>query len=187
MTVMKGMKARNWSHHGDNHYEAVGQEYYDKLRWVLYKAPQIEIVDASSIKMKTVECDDILYKGVLNAQAKEDIEIDTVCGTMKGVCPTARGCYYKTEGALQLGTMYRGGRTDQVERLLIGTLYSQHANRHTKLSGTTEILTDSLIKYTEAMQGEKKFLLTADVQNLGEGTSELTIVELSKDSYEPSE
>lgn len=187
VTVMKGMKARNWSHHGDNHYEEVGQEYYDKLRWVLYKAPQLEIVDASCIKMKTVECDDILYKGVLNAQAKEDIEIDTVCGTMKEVCPTARGCFYKTSDGLQISTLYRGGQTNQAERLLIGTLYSQHASRHTKLSGTTEILTDGLMKYTEAMQEGKEFILVGDVENVGEGTSEMTIVELSKDSYEPSE
>ena len=187
VTVMKNMRAVDWNHHGDNHYEEVAQKYYDKLRWILYKAPQLEIVDAQSIKMNSVKCDDIVYKGILNRAAKEEIEIDTVCGTMKNVCPTARGCYYKTKGALQLGTMYRGGRTDQVERLLIGTLYSQHASRHTKLSGTTEILTDGLIKYTEAMQGEKKFLLTADVQDLGEGTSELTIVELSNDDYEPTE
>lgn len=61
VTVMKGMKAKAWSHHGDDHYEEVGR-ILCKLRWVLYKAPQLEIVDASCIKMKTVECDDILIK-----------------------------------------------------------------------------------------------------------------------------
>lgn len=75
--------------------------------------------------------------------------------------------FWKAPDGLQISTLYRGGQTNQAERLLMSALYSQHANRHTKLSGTTEILTDGLIKYTEAMQEGKEFILVGDVENVG--------------------
>jgi hypothetical protein len=187
VTVKEGIHAMNFTHHGDpNHYEENTYDY-DKIKWLLYKAPEIDIVDASSVKMSDVESDDIEYKGVINTEAKDDIEIETVCGTMKNVCPTAKGCYYKTSDNLQIQTLYRAGQTNQCERLLIGTLHSQYATRHVKLAGTTEILGDGLITYTEAMQTGKKFIVTADAEDLGDDTSDMTMVELSADNYEPAE
>ena len=48
--------------------------------------------------------------------------------------PGARGVYLTADGA-QVTEITRGGYTGQIEELLIGTLYSQYARRHTTLSG----------------------------------------------------
>lgn len=156
------------------------------IRWLLYKAPTIEMVKSSICNTK-VESDDIEYKGYINKYARDDISIDTICGTMKNICPSARGVLRKTSTGEQITNMYRSGRTNQIERLLIGTLYSQFASRKTKLSGTVSLLKGFNL-YTEGAQVEtKKFLMLSDVQNIGDGISEIEIVELRPDEYDAIE
>lgn len=185
--ILGGMDAINWTHHGDNRYTTIDDEDWARLRWLLLKAPEVTIV-RNNAKMSEVESDDIEYKGTVNADAKDDIDIDTTCGTMKAVCPTAKGAYYKTSDAEQIMTLYRNGQTNQAERLLIGTLYSQYADRKTKLSGVTELLTGDLKTYSDGAQADGvKFALTSDYEDLGEETSEMNIVELEADGWSPDE
>lgn len=155
-----------------------------RLRWLLYKSPTVEIVRADATK-SAAESEDIEYKGTINALAKDDIELDTICGTMKKTMPTAKGCYYKSGDRQQLSTLYRSGRTNQVERLLIGTMCSQYASRHTKLSGITKVLTDDLTLYTDASQPGKRYICLADSEDLAIDESDMSIVELSGDGYDP--
>lgn len=153
------------------------------LRWVLLKAPRIEVVknigavvDASS--------EDIEYTGTLNEAAKEDMEIDTVCGTAAKPLPSARGCYLYTDGKTQVYTLSRAGRTTQAEQLLIGTLHSQYATRHTRLTGTARTEACGVCCRTDAAMPGVRFAVTAETQDLiaGEGEQELT--ELSPDEYD---
>ena len=95
--------------------------------------------------------------------------------------------YYRTSDGLQIRQMNRQGRTNLVEKLLIGTLYSQFASRHTKLSGTAFLMEGGLKLYRDAMQDGKKFLMLADVQDVDAGTSEMAVVELSPDEYDAIE
>jgi len=157
------------------------------LRWLLYKAPTVEVVKAAICNEK-VESDDVEYKGYINKDAKEDISIDTICGTMKALCPTARGVFRKTSTGEQILNLFRAGRTDQAERLLIGTLYSQYAERKTKLSGTAVLDTDGLGLLTEGAQpSDKKFIALSEVQNIGDGNNEIECVELRPDEYDAIE
>ena len=71
----------------------------------------------------------------------------------------------------------------QVEDLLIGTLYSQYATRHTKISGEATIDTGGLALRREANQGDAVFIVTGETQNLKNCCGEITIVELSRDEY----
>lgn len=157
------------------------------IRWLLYKAPIVEIVRAEICNDK-VESDDVEYKGYINKSAKEDISIDTMCGTMKSLCPTARGVFRRTSSGEQIINLYRAGRTDQAERLLIGTLYSQYAQRKTKLSGTMMLGGGGLSLLKDGAQpSDKKFLVLSEVQDIGEGTSEIECVELRPDEYDAIE
>jgi hypothetical protein len=72
--------------------------------------------------------------------------------------------------------------TDRLERLLIGTAYSQYAERKTTLSGTAELLPE-LLPLTEAST-EGRFTLLSEVQHLQEDLSEITMAEFAADNYE---
>lgn len=81
--------------------------------------------------------------------------------------------------------MTRAGRTNQIEQLLIGTLYSQYASRKTVLSGTSVLRVPApvLLWYKDQSQEGKRFLLTEAVERLREAESEIKVVEMSPDEY----
>lgn len=162
---------------------SVESQLNEKIRWHLYKAPTVEVVDAS-LQNEAINTDDIEYRGYLNPSASEELSLETICGTVEGGMPTARGVYLETSSRFQVTGLSRAGRTDTVEHLLIGTLHSQFAERHVKLSGTAGLLTGGLKLWREAMQGVRRFMMLADVQDVDAGTSEAVVVELSGDEYE---
>ena len=159
---------------------------YDKVRWMLYKAPKIELVKNNLI-FDAAELEDIEYSGYINQAAKEEISIDTICGTANKICPTARGIYCRTSDSLQIQKLKRAGVTDHPEKLLIGTLYSQYAARKTKLSGEAVIDTGGLCVFTERNQQGKLFLMTGEQQDVIADTSEIEITEFSPDEYDAIE
>lgn len=151
------------------------------IRWMLYKAPVVELIN-NNVTHSLVSSDDVEYTGVINADAKDGIEIDTVCGTMDGGNPTARGLYYNPDGII-VGSLTRGGRTERPEQLLIGTLYSQYADRKTVLSGTARLCRNGLRWYSDAAQEDKEFMLLSEVQNLREDESVIEAAEFRPDEY----
>lgn len=154
------------------------------IRWMLFKAPTIELVN-NNVLHSPVSTDDVEYSGVINADAKDGIEIGTVCGTMDGGSPAARGLYYKSDGVI-VDKLTRGGRTERPEQLLIGTLYSQYADRKTVLSGTARICADGLRWYSDAAQDGREFMLLSEVQNLREDESVIEAAEFRPDEYKSS-
>lgn len=156
----------------------------DRLRWMLYKMPKLEMVQADSM-LSDYPAEDVEHSGLLNANAREDIEIDTVCGTLAVPNPCARGVYYHASGGGQVNTLARAGRTAEAEQLLIGTLYSQYAGRHTRLQGTAALTDGGLALLTDAAQpAGRVFMVTADVQDLIADEREVELTELSPDLYE---
>ena len=154
-----------------------------KVNWILCKLPEIEIVNNVQFG-KEISTDDVEYKAMINAAAKDDISIDTVCGTKAEGVPTARGAYFNASNGKQITQLTRAGRTATAEQLLIGTLYSQYAERRTKLSGEIELHPDALVTYTEQNQDGKLFLLAGENQDCIEDTTEATIIELRPDEYD---
>ncbi len=132
---------------------------------------------------KSINTDDVEYNAEINAAAKEDIEIDTICGSSVEGVPTARGAYFSSYTGKQITELTRAGRTSQIEDLLIGTLFSQFGSRRTKLSGDMQILDHALSAYTEQNQEGKKFVAVADQQNVIMDISNVTITELRPDEY----
>lgn len=155
---------------------------WNKISWALMKIPEIEIMNNIQFD-QTIDTSDVEYNAEINAAAKEHIEIDTICGTSAEGVPMARGAYFNATDGKQIKQLTRAGRTTQVEDLLIGTLYSQFGQRRTTLYGEAQITDDPMAVYTEDNQGDKRFILVEDVQDVRMDTSEATFIELRPDEY----
>ncbi|MDE6498101.1 MAG: hypothetical protein K2L21_05520 [Muribaculaceae bacterium] len=156
---------------------------WSKYSWALCQLPEIEVVNNNLYDTK-ISDEDVEYSAEINPDAKEDIEIDTVCGTAAEGVPMARGAYFNATTGSQITELSRAGRTTQAEELLIGTLFSQYAERRTRLSGDMTIADGPLAVYTEANQGDRIFMLTADTQDVIADVSTATITELRPDEYD---
>lgn len=155
---------------------------FDKISWVLMKLPELEVVNNTQFD-QTIDTSDVEYQAEINSEAKEPIELDTICGTSVDGVPMARGAYFNAVDGKQIKQLTRAGRTTQVEDLLIGTLYSQFGQRRTTLNGEAQITTDPISVYKDDNQGDKRFILVEDVQDVRMDTSEATFVELRPDEY----
>ena len=159
------------------------QGLYDKLRWLLYKVPEVTVV-RRTLTLDEAEVDDVEYSGICNADAKEELALETICGTLATPCVTAKGVYLRVSTGGQLNQLKRAGRTESAEQLLIGTLYSQFATRKTVLTGEVVLDTGGLTLYDEAVQPSgTKFLMTGEIQHLRENMSEATLLEVRPDEY----
>ena len=128
-------------------------------RWFLYEAPFVQVVKANLI-YEPEPGEDVEYTGTANANAREDLELDEICGTMEQPSPTARGLLLDASG-LPITQLTRAGRTDTAEQLLIGTLYSQFAERKTVLTGTMLSYAGGLRTFTdERLDGVKMMALS---------------------------
>ena len=156
--------------------------YKQMFRWMLYKSPTVQVVK-NNLLFDGTELEDIEYSGYINKAAKDDIKIDTICGTSPNYCPTARGILYNAQNHTPITKLTRAGVTDCPERLLIGTLYSQYADRKTVLSGEALLDTGGLCAYTETNQPGKVFMMSGEVQDIISDTSEVTLTEICPDEY----
>jgi hypothetical protein len=163
-------------------YKREVKDIYDKIRWLLYKDPKVTLVKRNGL---SVDYHDYEYSSYINKDAEEELSIDTICGTASENLPTARGCYLMNDSSrLQIHQFQRGGVTDQLENLLLSTLYSQYADRKIVLSGEAKLVT-YLRTFTEANQGDKLFMIKGEQQNLRMDTSDVTLVEFNPDEYVP--
>lgn len=161
------------------------KQLWNKISWVLMKLPEIEVMNSSQFD-QTINTDDVEYNAEINSAAKEAIEIDTICGTSAEGVPTARGAYFNTATGKQIKQLTRAGRTSQVEDLLIGTLYSQFAQRRTTLSGEAQLMHDPIAVYAEENQDGKLFMVAEDKQDVRMDSSDAVYVELRPDEYKRS-
>ena len=172
--------------HTDETLKWDGERLYEKARWLLYKAPKVELVKNNLI-FDAAELADVEYSGYINKAAKEEINIDTICGTANKTCPTAKGIYCRASDNLQIQKLKRAGITDHPEKLLIGTLYSQFAERKTALSGEAVLDAGDICVYTERNQAGKVFMMSGETQDVITDTSDVVVTEFNADEYEAIE
>lgn len=156
--------------------------YKPKHGMIAYKSLEVKVVP--SYGKDDVEKTDIEDIAWINPAARENLKIDTIVGTPKTTMPTARGVLRSANG-VQIDTFTRAGHTDRIERLLIGTAYSQYAGRKNVLNGTVELLPSFAPLADAATVG--KHTLVSEVQDLEAATSEVRMVEFSADEYESIE
>lgn len=162
----------------DNDKYDIVQGVYDQCRWMLYKDPEVTLVDKHS---KSVKTKDIEHNAWINPDAKEDLSVDTIFGTLKSSSPTALGQLFLTTNKTAIKEFFRGGVTDLLERLLIGTAYSNYADRHNRLSGTVA-LHPGFAVYAGETEADR-YLLVSETQHLREEESEITAVQFVADNY----
>ena len=156
------------------------KDIYSKTRWIAYKEPSITLC---SRNYKEVESKDLEDSAWLNRAAKEELSIDTILGTMtkRHGTPNAKGQLFDSSFNIYY-EFSRAGVTDRLERLLIGTVYSQYASRHVVLSGTAVLVPDFGVLSDAATPG--KFIMLGENQDCIEDTSDIVMAEFSEDNYE---
>lgn len=156
---------------------------YGRVRgWVAYKNLKVRYVPkyGSDDDYKQT---DFEVSGYINKLAREELSIDTIIGTA-GDTVMARGDIRDSAG-VRLTEFSRGGYKNRLEQLLIGTAYSQYANRKNVLSGTVEapqtfgVLSDATI--------DGKYMVVSEVMNVEDATSEIRAIEVVADNYEEIE
>lgn len=160
-------------------YKREEKDIYSRTRWVLYKSFDIELVDkwGNSLDLK-----DQVHTAWIEKDAEEEYEIETHVGTMKKASPAARGVILKSNTNDIVAEVYRNGYTAGLERLAIGTIYSQFGSRKNQFTGTVKLLPEFTICSEKNTPG--KYMLTSEVQNLSAATSEINMVEIEADNYE---
>ncbi|WP_290430597.1 hypothetical protein [Paramuribaculum intestinale] len=155
-------------------------KFVSHLRWLAYRNPKIELVKSSGKDLTGSDLEDSAY---IVRTAKEELSIDTIVGTPGDrALPTSRAMMTLSDGR-QIRRMTRAGVTDRIERLLIGTAYSQYVGRNTVLSGTAELVPD-MPAMTDASAPGERYIMLSDRQNLAADTSEIRMVRFVGDSYE---
>ncbi len=154
------------------------KDIYSIARWLMYRSPSVTLVKSNGTAISLSDIEDEAW---INRDAKEEKGIETILGTLKSAClPSARGLVM--DRLLRAYSQFtRAGVTDRLERLLIGTVYSQYASRQSTLSGTVRLLPDMSL-YTDAST-DGRYILLSEVQDLMLDTSEIKMAELTEEEY----
>lgn len=175
MSIYAGIAAYDHADGGAYKSDAVA----NIARWLLYKDPKIEVVKNSGAE---INVEDIVFSAWINKSAEEDLDISTYVGVPTSRIPVARGAVLNASADV-ITKFTRGGISDSLEKLLIGTIYSNYASRMNTLSGTVRILNKSEVLSDKAMVNGK-YLILSEQQRLIEDVSEIKIAEFAADQYE---
>ncbi len=154
------------------------KDIYSLTRWVLYKNVNIEVVDGNGLKINPK---DQIVSAWLDKAAEERFEIETHFGTKKKASPIARGSLFNTSDKLIINQFYREGQTAEIERLMLGTLYSNYAGRKHKLSGTSKLI--PIFTTLSEKNTTGCFMVTSESQDIQAARSEITMIEIVTDDY----
>ena len=157
-------------------YQREVKNIYPKIRWVAYRNPSVVLVDKNGFELEGKDYEDSAH---INMSAREDLAIATTVGTRSNL-PVSRGILYK-DGDAYNGLFRRGNASNTLERLLIGSVYSQYAEGKVVLSGSAALLPGMRPLSDSGTAG--KFIMRSEVQDIREEESTVEIVELSEENY----
>lgn len=160
-------------------YGRESKDIYPLLRWMALKEPSITLVDSWGNDPEPL---DLEYKTTVNASAREEMAIDTICGTSDRVLPTALGLLYRN--GRPVNKLVRADVHDTPEKLLAATVYSHYATRHVKLSGECHVPPSGLPVMTESHQPGRRFTPASERQDCRMGAADVTWVEVLPDNYQ---
>ena len=145
-------------------------------RWVLFKIPELTLVNQYG---KEVVGNDIEYKTWLNSSAKEEKKIE---GTPCTSTNFGMGMLLDVSSRTTLQIFTRAGVSASLEKLLIGTWYSNYNRRMNMLSGTVRLL-NRFGTYTDVSE-PGTYLMVGDVQDVREDESNVKLAEITPDNFE---
>lgn len=160
-------------------YDNTVTQVSDKLIWALFKNPRIEVRSTTG---REYHPSDVAVSAWLEKDASEDRDLELRVGTeLADRYPSGRGILM-TPDRSAVGNFTRAGVSDTLERLLIGTIYSQYSSRHTLLSGSMKLIADDCVMTDDATEG--KFYKISETQILREAESNVVVCELTAEEYE---
>lgn len=162
---------------------AVSSRVAEISRWLLYRNPRISVASYSG---EILDLEDIVYTAWLNKSAKEEITIETYVGTPTQRTPLARGSLLSAGDYSVIERFTRAGVTDGIEKLLIGSIYSNYASRHLNLQGTIKIIAEDMI-LSDNFWVNSRFCFLSLRESLERAEAEIKIAEFSNDQYEAIE
>lgn len=148
-------------------------------RWLLYKDLKVSLVKKSGAE---VEAEDIVVSAWINPEAEEEYTVTTYIGTPTSRIPMAKGAILSQDFEV-IRTFTRAGVTDSLERLLIGSVYSNYASRMSTISGTVRLIPEAEVLSDRSMLN-KVYMILSETQDLATETSEVKLAEIAPDSYE---
>ena len=165
-----------------------GQQMQWAQRWWLYKFPKLEVVQG--FQAEAVEKSDAEYSAWINESAKDEIKLDTICGTAFGrdIGVTARGAY-KAYGHSTIPHACYFRRTNKeapylIEYDLLGLLFSQYGHRVPTLEGEAITPLAPLQLFTDrAMPTDDLFMIKSEVLSAYDGTSDIKFVRLEPEEW----
>lgn len=160
-------------------YKREVKNIYARTRWVLYKNPTLSLVDTYG---KNIEPEDIETKAWINKQASEELSISTIIGTCRDPNAFGRGYIWNVSKGLMQMRFCRAGVEDFLERLLIGTIYSNHSIRANTLSGTMRTIPEFCILYDKS-DVYNKYVILSEVEHPAIDQSEVKMVQMFSDDY----
>ena len=157
----------------------INTKNYSQCRHWWFKDPKVELVDGYGNSINTK---DISFSAWINEDAAEEIKIDTVLGTLENPSPVALGQVFDTQTHAVVGTFYRGGVQERLEKLMIGTVYSNYEGRNLVLSGTAELIPEFCTLTDKSEPG--KYVVLQETQRLRDEESNIKMVQFSEDHFE---
>lgn len=159
---------------------AVSDEELRLIRWMAYKGAEIKIVDYYG---KDIDMEDQVDTASVNERSHEECSVETILGTLDSSINSvmSRGALRSYSGIH--GSFTRAGVTARLERLLLGTIYSQYAQRCQILSGTVRLL-DGAFKPLSDANSSGQYVIKSDSQDLLEDESTVSMVEFYSDEYQ---
>ena len=131
---------------------------------------------------KEVDGNDIEYQTWLNSSSKEEKKSETIVGTPRTSANFGMGMLMDVSSRTTLTSF---GVTASIEKLLIGTWYSNYSRRMNMLSGTARLLNNFGI-YTDVNE-PGTYLMVGDVQDVREDESNVKLAEITPDNFEEIE
>lgn len=157
----------------------INTKNYSQCRHWWFKDPKVELVDGYGNSINTK---DISFSAWINEDAAEEIKIDTVLGTLENPSPVALGQIFDTSTHTVISTFYRGGVQERLEKLLIGTVYSNYEGRNLVLSGTADLIPGFGTLTDRNEPG--KYVVLQETQRLRDEESNIEMVQFSEDHFE---
>ncbi|WP_455962514.1 hypothetical protein [Bacteroides bouchesdurhonensis] len=151
----------------------------DRPNWILFKIPELTLVNQFG---KELDGSDIEYKAWLNSAAKEEKKIETIVGTPGTYDNFGMGIVMDLSRRSALHEFQRAGVSDSLEKLLIGTWYSNYNKRMNTLSGTARLL-PYFGTYTDANENGT-YLMVSEVQDVIMDESSVKLAEIAPDNFE---
>lgn len=104
------------------------------------------------------------------------------CGNSTNFYKFRYGMLMDVSSRTTLTSFTRAGVTASIEKLLIGTWYSNYSRRMNMLSGTARLLNNFGI-YTDVNE-PGTYLMVGDVQDVREDESNVKLAEITPDNFE---